>query len=99
VLADLAAEILAANLDRRPRRPYEGSPQGRIEGEIVIARPREAVTRVLPTAPVDERPRPPPEPCPFQPVDSAAVVEDAGRVDRQGLDGRSAVGGRVRVER
>jgi hypothetical protein len=99
VLADLASEILAPHLDRRPRRPYESRPHGRVEGEIVIPGAREAVTGVLSAAPVDERARPPSEPCPLEPIDPAAVVEDTGRVDCQGLDGRSAVGSRVCVER
>jgi len=99
VLADLASEILTPHLDRRPRRPYESGPHGRIECEIVIPGPREAVTGVLSAAPIDERARPPSEPCPLEPVDPAAVVEDTGGVDRQGLDGWSAVGSRVCVER
>ena len=99
MLADLASEILAPHLDRGPRRPYESRPHGRVECEIVIPGPRETVTGVLSAPPIDERARPPSEPCPLEPVDPAAVEEDTGGVDRQGLDGRSAVRSRVCVER
>ena len=99
MLPHLPAQVLAPDLDRRPGRPHERGPHGGIEREVVIAWARKPVTGVLPPPPIDERSRPPAEPRPFQPVGTPAVVEDEGRVDAQGLDGRGAVRGRIRVER
>ena len=99
MLPHLPAQVLAPDLDRRPGRPHERSPHGRIEREVVVARARKTVTGVLSAPPIDERSRPAAEPRPFQPVGTPAVVEDEGRVDAQALDGRGAVRGRIRVDR
>ena len=99
MLTDLAAEVLPPDLDRGPRRPHERSPHRGVERQVVIAGAREPVTRVLPAAPVDERPRPTSEPSTLEPVGAAAAVEDAGRIDGHRLDSRGTVRGGIRVER
>jgi hypothetical protein len=63
----------------------------------VIARPCEAVARVLPPAPIDERPCPPSEPRALQAIEPAAMLEDASRIDGDGLDAGSPFRDRVCV--
>jgi len=99
VLANLAAEVVTAYLDRCSARTHECRPQCGVERDVMVARPREPVPRVPAAAPTDEGARPPPEPCALETVDPAAMVEDARRIDADGLDCRGAVRGGVGVER
>lgn len=99
MLAHLAAEVVTPYLDRSSARTHECRANGGVEGDIVVAGTREPVPRVPAATATDERPRPPTEPGPLESVDSAAMVEDARRVDADGFDRRRAVRDSVDVER
>jgi hypothetical protein len=99
VLAHLATEVVTPYLDRSSARTDECRPNGGVEGDVMVARPREPVPCVPAATATDERPRSPTEPRALEAVDAAAMLEDARRVDADGLDRRRAVRDGVDVER
>jgi hypothetical protein len=99
VLTHLAAEVVTPHLDPSSAGTDECRPNGGVEGDVMVAGPREPVPCVLAATATDERPRPPTETRALEAVDSAAMLEDALRVDADGLDPRRAVRDGVDVER
>jgi hypothetical protein len=99
MLAYLPAKVVAAHVHRDTPRPRQRRPEGGVEGDVAVTRTCQPGPGVLAPPPADERSGPTAELRPFQAVDSTAVVEDARRIDAEGLDLGRAVRSSLRLDR
>jgi hypothetical protein len=92
VLAHLTAEVFRRNSERSSSRAEGGCAQGRVEGDVAVAAPREPVARVLPLASPHERACPPPDRTALELVFAPCLVEGSRDVDVEPGDGGRADG-------
>src|SRR5262249_8996945 len=91
VLPDPPPEVFRAHGQRQGAGARRGGTQGRVDSDVVVARPRQAMPRVFPAPTADEGARAPAEPCSLQTVAPPRAGEDGGWVDAHRLDRRDGV--------